>query len=74
MADTPGAMPVLGDNTTMRFKLGTLCTGTAALIGFVFWLTTMYNKQDQQGMRMERMESDIREIKDELKNRFGRIP
>ena len=42
MADTPGAFPVIGDTTTIRFKLGTLIGFIVGVIGMATWLTTQH--------------------------------
>lgn len=67
MADTPGAFPVISDNTTVRFKAGALVAIIGGVVGFVFWLTTMHNTISHNSGRLERMETDIREIKSDLK-------
>lgn len=71
MADTPGALPTLGDGTTVKFKLGMLLTGAGGMLCFAVWLTTMYNTQTLTAARLERIEADVREIKGDIKSMRG---
>lgn len=71
MVDTPGAFPVIAENATVRIKVGMLVTYLGALVGFVFWLTTMHNTITHNSGRLERMEVDIREIKGDIKGLRG---
>ena len=75
MADTPGLMPALGENTTVRFKLGMLVTMIVGLLGGAVWLTNMYNRQVRQEEVIQDIRSDVREIKAQIKSmshdRFG---
>ena len=67
MADTPGAFPIISDSTTVRFKAGALVALLGGVVGFVFWLTTMHNTISHNSGRLERIEADVREIKNDIK-------
>jgi hypothetical protein len=78
MADTPGAFPIIGDNTTVRFRVGALVTAIAALVGFVVWLTTLHLNQQRHGELIQDIKADVRDIKVDMRRitdgRVGSLP
>lgn len=47
MATPPGAFPIIGDSTTVRFRLSALMALIFAIVGAAIWLTSFYLKQAQ---------------------------
>ena len=70
MTATPaGQFPVIGDTTTVRFKLGTLVGFIIGVVGMATWLTTQHltllqvaTNQTDDRKTMEHMARQIDEI------------
>ena len=60
---TPGALPTISERTKLRTNLGTAVAVFAAVIGFVWWLSAMWNNQTWIMQALRDLQADVREMK-----------